>query len=152
MGFFFSTSVFDSVSLTTVNGPAPTGLILNACSPIFLSAVREAIQFRLATNNWFWNAPSGAAKLIFTVVASGAVIDLTGGRTGLHVHGAARSRFQLATTAAPSSGVPSENFRFGRIAIVQVLPPSEGVADVARSAISFPPSAIWNSCPKIEFI
>ena len=133
------------MSLTTVNGPAPTGLILNACSPMVFSAVGEAIQFRLATSNWFWNAPSGAAKLNTTVVAFGAVIDFTGGRSGLQVHGLARSRVQLATTAAPFSGVPSENLRFGWSVIVHVLPPADGVADAARSGITFPPAASWNS-------
>ena len=87
-----------------------------------------------------------------TVVALGAVIDFTGGRIGLHVHGLARSRFQLATTAAASSGVPSENLRFGCSMIVHVLPPADGVAEAARSGITFPPAASWNSCPKIEFI
>ena len=85
-------------------------------------------------------------------MAFGAVIDFTGGRIGLHVHGFARSRFQLDTTAAPSIGVPSENLRFGWSVIVHVVPPDDGVADAARSGTTFPPAASWNSCPKIEFI
>ena len=39
------------MSLTTVNGPAPTGASLNAFSPILLSAVGDAIQLTLAS----WN-------------------------------------------------------------------------------------------------
>ncbi len=39
------------MSLTTVNGPAPTGASLNAFSPIFCSAVGEAIQLTLES----WN-------------------------------------------------------------------------------------------------
>ena len=86
---------------------------------------------------------AGLPKL-FTSAHVG-LFRLTGGRIGLHVHGFARSRVQLATTAAPLSGVPSENLRFGCSVIVHVLPPADGVADAARSGITFPPAASWNS-------
>ncbi len=38
------------MSLTTVNGPAPTGLSLNALSPILANAVGETIQ--LTFESW----------------------------------------------------------------------------------------------------
>ena len=78
-----------SVSLTTVNGPAPTGLILNACSPMVFSAVGEAIQFTFDVESWFLSAPSGA--VVITRGRSHTVTDLAG-QTGLQVHGEARSR------------------------------------------------------------
>ena len=83
------------MSDTTVNGPAPTGLSLNACSPIFLIADGEAIQEKLESWSWLMKAPSGWARLTMTVVGPFATIDLTTKLVGLHVHGEARSRFQL---------------------------------------------------------
>ena len=54
---------------------------------------------------------------------------ITGGlrKTGLHEQVAARSRFQLYTTAAALNGVPSENFTPWRIAMLIVLSPFEYV-------------------------
>ena len=39
------------MSLTTVNGPAPTGVSENFFSPIFFSAAGEAIQFAVESMN-----------------------------------------------------------------------------------------------------
>ena len=64
-----------SVSLTTSNGPAPTGLMANAFSPIFCTAVGEAIQSAVESKISSMNAPSGTASLIFTVYGPFAVTD-----------------------------------------------------------------------------
>ena len=51
------------MSLTTSNGPAPTGLTANAFSPIFCSAVGEAIESAVESKISSMNAPSGALSL-----------------------------------------------------------------------------------------
>src|SRR5579875_3291729 len=89
-----------SVSLTTPNGPAPTGLTANAFSPIFCTAVGEAIQSAVESKIWSMNAPSGSARLTTTVYGPGSVTDLTG-QVGLQVHVDFRSRSIFHTTAAP---------------------------------------------------
>ena len=55
----------------------------------------------------------------------GPVCLMTGGlrKTGLQVHVAERSRFQLNTTAAALNGVPSENVTPWRRVMFTVLPP-----------------------------
>ena len=83
------------MSETTVKPPAPTGLSLNACSPMLLIADGDAIQEKFESWSWLMNAPSGAARLTTTVVGPFAVIDLTLKSVGLQVQGDARSRFQL---------------------------------------------------------
>ncbi len=55
------------MSLTTSNGPAPTGLTADAFSPIFCTAVGEAIQSAVESKIWSMNAPSGASRAICTV-------------------------------------------------------------------------------------
>src|SRR5580693_5924635 len=99
MGFFFSTRVELSVSLTTSNGPAPTGLTANAFSPIFWTAVGDAIQSAVESKIWSMSAPSGRLRLICTVSGVGAVTEVTG-QVGLQVHDDFRSRWMFHTTAA----------------------------------------------------
>ena len=62
---------------------------------MLLIADGEAIQEKFESWSWLMNAPSGAARLTMTVVGPFAIIDLTVKLVGLHVHGDARSRFQL---------------------------------------------------------
>jgi hypothetical protein len=117
---------------------------LNADSPIFFSAVSDAIHEKFESWSWLTNAPSGAARFTTTVVSFGAVIVLTG-MTGLHVQGVARSLFQLAATAWALNGVPSVNFTPERTVIVTVLPPFENLYAVARSGRSVPFSVSCHS-------
>ena len=46
-----------------MKGPAPTGFLANAFSPILLDAVGEAIQLGIESNSWLMNAPFGTARL-----------------------------------------------------------------------------------------
>ena len=108
------------MSLTTMNGPAPTGLAANAFSPIFCTAVGEAIQSAVESKNWLMNAPSGAARVICTVYGPVAVTDLTG-QVGLQVHADFRSRLMFHATAAALNGVPSVNLTPWRRVSVIVL-------------------------------
>src|SRR5580693_2389868 len=124
MGFFFSTSTELSVSLTTSNGPAPTGLTANAFSPIFCTAVGEAIQSAVESKISSMNAPSGAASVMVTVSGPVAVTDLTG-QVGLQVHADLRSRSMFQTTAVALNGVPSLNVTPGRMLSVIVLASGE---------------------------
>ena len=110
------------MSLTTSNGPAPTGLTANAFSPIFCSAVGEAIQSGVESKIWSMSAPSGRLRLIATVYGPVAVTDVTG-QVGLQVHVDLRSRWMFHTTAAALSAVPSVNFTPWRMSSVTVLPP-----------------------------
>ena len=55
------------MSLSTTNGPAPTGFLANACSPIFWTAAGEAIQVGIVSNSWLMNAALGMAWWITTV-------------------------------------------------------------------------------------
>ena len=57
VGFFLSTICELSLSLTTVKGPAPTGVSRNLRSPIFLFAVGEGTQLALESMN---DAAAGA--------------------------------------------------------------------------------------------
>ena len=108
------------MSLTTTNGPAPTGLTANAFSPIFCTAVGEAIQSAVESKISSMNAPSGALSLIITVSVPVAVTDVTG-QVGLQVHADLRSRSMFQTTAAALNGVPSVNVTPGRMFSVIVL-------------------------------
>ena len=92
-----------------------------------MTAVGDAIQEKFESCNWSMKAPSGAANVIWTVCSFGAVIDLIGGRIGLHVHVAASSRFQLYTTASALNGIPSENLTPERSVIVTTVPPPENL-------------------------
>ena len=80
----------------------------NAFSPIFCTAVGEAIQSAVESKIWLMNAPSGAARTICTVYGPVAVTDLTG-QVGLQVHTDFRSRLMFHTTAAALNDVPSVN-------------------------------------------
>ena len=51
------------MSLTTVNGPAPTGLSCERLLAHLLQAVGEAIQFAVESKIWLMNAPSGALQV-----------------------------------------------------------------------------------------
>jgi hypothetical protein len=132
--------------LVTLNGPAPTGLILNFFSPTFFRAVGDAIQLALESKNELVIAPYGAVKLSTTVSGPSVVTDLTG-HVGLQVHGDLRSRLMLKATASASNVVPSVNFTPARSLILTVLPPSEISVPVARSGITLPPSPSSNSWP-----
>ncbi len=110
------------MSLTTSNGPAPTGLTANAFSPIFCTAVGEAIQSAIESKIWSMNAPSGALRLICTVYGLGELTEVTA-QVGLQVHVDFRSRWMFHNTAAPLNAVPSVNVTPWRMSSVIVLPP-----------------------------
>src|SRR5215467_9825997 len=139
------------MSLTTVNGPAPTGYCANCFALSLLTAVGDAIQLVIASNIWLMNAPSGWFSLTTTVDASGVVITpaLGGepgafgftrstGHCGAQVQVALRSRVKFQATAAALNGVPSLNWTPWRSLIVTVLPSGEMMPLVARSLMIFP--------------
>src|SRR5215469_4457991 len=113
------------MSDTTVNGPAPTGDLANAVSPIFWYAVGEAIQFGKELIIWLMNAPFGTSwwtTIVYGPVACIAVgvggdVGIFGLVRGMSQNGALpdftpcgpRSRSQSASTAWALNGVPSEN-------------------------------------------
>src|SRR5262252_6874393 len=105
-----------------MNGPAPTGLAAKAFSPIFCTAVGEAIQSAVESKIWSMNAPSGRLRLIATVYGPVAVTDVTG-QIGLQVQDDLRSRWMFHTTAAALKAVPSVNVTPWRMSSVIVLPP-----------------------------
>lgn len=121
-----STSCEDSWLDTTVNGPAPTGVILNCSSPWACRAVGETIQFTLDDGNELITAALGWLNRTTTVSGSSTVIGLsaTSGQRGAQVQGELTSRVKLNATASASNGVPSLKVMPGRIVIRSVWPPS----------------------------
>src|SRR6266704_388732 len=134
-----------------MNGPAPTGLAANAFSPVFCTAVGEAIQLAIESKIWSMNAPSGALRLICTADGPVAVTEVTG-QVGLQVQEDLRSRLRFHTTASALNGVPSVNFTPWRRVIVIDLPPLENLYPVARSGMIFPFGPSSNSSPKMASI
>ena len=96
----------------------------NAFTPIFCTAVGEAIQLAIESKIWSMNAPSGALRLIVTAIGPDEVTEVTG-QVGLQVHGDFRSRLRFHTTASALNGVPSVNFTPWRRVLVIDLPPLE---------------------------
>src|ERR1700759_3795625 len=115
----------------------PPVLSANASSPIFCTAVGEAIQSAVESKMWLMNAPSGAARTICTAYGPVAVTDLTG-QVGLQVHADFRSRLMFHTTASALNGVPSVNLTPWRSVIVIVLASFEKLYRVARSLMILP--------------
>src|SRR5690349_17638908 len=74
VGLRSSTSSELSWSLTTLNGPAPTGVALTLSSPIVCSAVGEAIQFTLDTTNELITAALACLNLSTTVSVPSVVM------------------------------------------------------------------------------
>ena len=110
---------------TTLNGPAPTGLILNWSGLVFCSAVGEAIQLTLDTGNALITAAYGRVKCSVTVRGPSTVMPLSAsGQVGLQVHAEPTLRRKLVATASASIGVPSVNLIPSRMVILTVLPSS----------------------------
>ena len=55
------------MSLSTTKGPAPTGFLANACSPIFWMAVGEPIHVVMLSKSWLMNAALGTSWCTTTV-------------------------------------------------------------------------------------
>ena len=134
------------MSLTTVNGPAPTGASLNAFSPSLLSAVGDTIQLTLASWKVLISGAYGWVRWITTSYEPEVVIEETG-HLGVSPTGAARSRLKLNATAAALNGVPSLNVTPCLSSIVTVLSSAEIVYPVARSSIVCPFAPSSNRLP-----
>lgn len=90
------TSFEDSWWDTTVNGPAPTGLILNSSGPAALSAVGETIQLTFDAGNELSTLAYGRVKRSTTVRLPSVVMPFSAsGHRGAHVHGEETSRVKL---------------------------------------------------------
>src|SRR5690625_3173661 len=94
VGLRWTKSLLLSLSLTTVTGPAPTGLTLSLSSPIFLNAVGDAIQLMLLTGKLAIRDGLGWVKCSTTVSGSGVVIGFffRSWSRGAHVHDDFKSR------------------------------------------------------------
>src|ERR1039457_1633770 len=144
-----------------MNGPAPTGSLANAVSPIDLKDCSEMIQFGIVSYMVLMNAPSGAAR--FTWMVSGPTTLMTPAagaevvtfgldraivQVGAQVQLDSRSRVQFQATTDAVSAEPSENLTFGRRSMVTVLLPLENLYPVPRSKICLPCSPSSKSWPR----
>src|SRR5438046_1019522 len=82
----------------TMGWMAPTGVSATCFSPIFFSAVGEAIQFAVESMNDEMIGANTVFRLMTTVLVPCAVTEATG-QVGLQVHGDLRSRWMFHTTA-----------------------------------------------------
>src|SRR6478672_850007 len=122
------------VYCVTVNGPAPTGLLLNPGGAAFTAVGDTGMVSRPARSSK--KEPIvGVFMVIFTVTGSTTSTDAT-----LLISGAKLVFFDATErsienfTAVASRGVPSVNFRFGRSVSVTELSPST-LYDTARPGL-----------------
>jgi hypothetical protein len=128
--------------LTTLYGPAPTGLAPKF-APSLASAVGDTMYEPEEVDNVARRIPSGELKFKTTSKLFGVVIDVTFFNAVWQKQGlpGSLSRFRFAATAAALNGVPSWKVTPARSFKVPVRPPSLIVRLFARSGrkVSFGP-------------